>query len=438
MFRLRQHGTSVRREALAGLTTFSAMAYILVVNPGMLSATGMDPAALVAATALAAAAGSLLMALLTNYPVALAPGMGMNAFFTYTLCGQLGVPWQGALSMVFWSGALFLVLSLTPFRSEVVRAIPDALKTGIQGGIGLFILVIGLKNLGIVANPAPGWIALRFEPLASLHPGPLVLAGLGCVLAFLLLRRGVAGAILIAVAAVSAAGLFVTAGGEPVTPRPEALVSAPPSLAPLFLEIDWLYPFRHWSTLWVAMLTLVFVDLFDSVGTLVGVSRRAGLTTSEGELPRMPQALAADAAATCVGACLGTSTTTAYIESAAGVESGGRTGLTAVVVAVCFVLALFFHPLVAAVPAAAVAPALLAVGWIMLRGAFRLREEPWFLVVPAAAIVLMIPLGFQIADGIAWGCLLYTAIQCARGRWREVHWLLAVLSVLFVAMLAFG
>lgn len=431
MFELQAHRTTVRREIQAGVTTFAAMAYILVVNPAILAITGMDQAALVTATALAAAAGSILMALLTNYPIALAPGMGLNAFFTFTICGQMDVPWQGALGMVFWNGVLFLALSLTGFRAQVVKAIPEALKVGIQAGIGLFIVVIGLKNVGLIGNPAPGFIALRFGEIGQqlLAPALLAALGVGLTLGFMKLRVG--GAILISIAIVALIGCFVNSGGQPVTTTPEAIVAAPASIGPVFLQVDWFYPFKHWSSAWLVVLTLVFVDLFDSVGTLIGVSRQAKLTDAAGDLPKMRAALAADAAATTVGACLGVSPVTAYIESASGVQAGGRTGLTTLVVAACFILALFFHPLIAVIPAAAVAPTLLVVGILMMRGLRGLDWPDWRAVVPALATVVLIPLNFQIAEGIAAGCVIYTLLMVCTGAWRRVHWILAALSLLF-------
>ncbi|MCB1228840.1 MAG: NCS2 family permease [Verrucomicrobiae bacterium] len=435
MFRLAENGTTITRELLAGVTTFAAMAYILVVNPDMLAITGMDRGALLTATALAAATGSILMAVLTNYPVALAPGMGLNAFFTFTICGQLEIPWQGALAMVFWTGILFLLLSLTKFREEVVRAIPEPLKIGIQAGIGLFIIVIGLKNLGIFANPAPSFFALRLESLSEVAMTPLILAVLGCVFAGILMRKHVPGALLIAILAVTILGHFVASNGTPITPIPSGLLSLPPSPAPLLFEADWLFPFRHWGVSWIPLLTLFFVDLFDSVGTLIGVSRRAGLVDKDGNLPRMPRALAADASATALGACFGSSTTTAYIESATGVEAGGRTGLTAIATASCFLLALFFYPVISIVPPAAVAPALLIVGALMLKSLRDLSFREWQGVIGAVTIVLLIPLNFQIAEGIAVGCIVYTILMLFSGRWREIHWLLGTLSVLFTIKL---
>ena len=338
-----------------------------------------------------------------------------------------------------WSsgtGILFLLLSLTRFREEVIRAIPDPLKTGIQAGIGLFIIVIGLKNLGLFGDPAPSFIALRPASPDAIELVPLVLAAVGCGIALVLLRLGVAGAILLAILAIAGIGLFVTSGGNPVTPAPEGFVSLPPSPLPVLLQADWFYPFRNWNAVWVAVLTLFFVDLFDSLGTLIGVCRRAGLVDKNGNLPRIRPALAADAAATSLGAAFGVSTTTAYIESATGVESGGRTGLTAVITATCFLLALFFYPLIAVIPAAAVAPALLLVGGIMMKGLVHLKGVPWQALAAAIAIVVLIPLNFQIAEGIAAGCVCYTVLMTVSGKWRQVHWLLAVLSGLFAVKFA--
>lgn len=424
-----------RREILAGLTTFASMAYILVVNPGMLAITGMDQNALITATALSAAAGTLLMAILTNYPIALAPGMGLNAFFTFTICGQLGIPWQGALGLVFWTGVLFLVLSATRFREEVIKAIPDSLKIGIQAGIGLFILVIGLKNIGVFADPAPRFIALQLNDLSTIPWQMLAIAAIGLTTVLILTRFRIAGAILCGIAMATIAGLFLTVGGNPATTTPDGFVSAPASVAPVLFHVDWMYPFKNPGTAWIPLLTLVFVDLFDTIGTLIGVSRQAGLTDKTGTLPKMKQALIADASATTVGACLGVSPVTSYIESATGVEAGGKTGWTSVTVAACFLLALFFHPLLTVIPAAAVAPALLVVGGMMMAGLKKLDWNDWRAVIPALATVFLIPLNFQIAEGIAAGCVLYTMSMVVTGQWKRVHWFLAALSLLFLIKL---
>lgn len=434
-FHLTEHDTTARREIVAGVTTFAAMAYILAVNPAILANTGMDAGALVTATAIASALGCVLMALLTNYPIALAPGMGLNAFFTYEICLGMNVPWQGALAMVFWNGVLFMLISVTGLRTQLVGAIPECLKIGIQAGIGLFIALIGLQNSGIVVDHPETLLSLGALS-DGWKPNAATLALLGVVTAAILMTKGVPGAILIAIVLVTLGGLFVPHDGGTVTPRPEGMVDWPHSLGPLVLQLDWFYPFRHWQSAWVVVLTLLFVDLFDSVGTLIAVSRQAKLTNASGELPGMSGALFADAAATSAGACLGCSPVTSYVESATGVEAGGRTGLTSLVVAGCFLIALFFHPLILTIPAAATAPALILVGVFMTSGLQRMPWDDYRETVPGVATALLIPLSFGIANGIALGCIGYTLIMVFSGDWRKVHWMLAVLSALFV--LKFG
>lgn len=431
MFKLQENGTTAARECVAGLTTFAAMAYILAVNPDILSQTGMDKAALITTTALVSAIGTLLMALLTNYPIAQAPGMGLNAFFAFGICLGSGVPWQGALGLVFWTGVLFLLISATGFRRELVRAIPECLKIGIQAGIGLFIAFIGLQKSGIVvASPATmvelgpfgdGWI-----------PTAASLAFFGTALAAVLIVKRVPGAILIGIGVVALIGLVVPAGDSTVTPRPDGILGLPASMAPVFLQVDWFYPFKNWQSAWIILLTLLFVDLFDTVGTLIGVSRQANLMDQNGELPKIRNAFLADAGATTIGACLGSSPVTSYIESATGVEAGGRTGLTGVVVAGCFLLALFFTPLILAIPPAATAPALILVGVLMMKEMRHLEWDDFAQVVPAILTVVLIPLGFGIANGIALGFISYVIILFCTGRGREVHWLLTTLAILFL------
>ncbi len=437
IFRLKANGTSVSRECLAGLTTFAAMAYILAVNPALLSETGMDAGALVTATGLAAAVGCLLMAFLTNYPIALAPGMGLNAFFTYGICLGAGIPWQGALAMVFWTGILFCLLSVTGWRKAVVGALPEALKIGIQAGIGLFIAFIGLQNAGIVVAHPATLVDLGSFTEAG-RPTPAGLTFIGLLLATVLLIKHIPGAVLLAIIFVATIGLWVPNGEDStITQVPDSVVGWPQSLASLWMQLDWFYPFRHWETAWVLMLSLLFVDLFDSVGTLIGVSRQAQLTDSQGDLPKMSHALLADAAATSTGACLGCSPVTSYIESATGVEAGGRTGLTSIVVALCFILALFFHPLILALPPAATAPALILVGILMLSQLSQLSWEDRRSSLPGAATALLMPFAFSIADGIALGCVAYTAIMILTGEYRRVPVLLHVLSLLFLLKLVF-
>ena len=437
-FRLPENGTDTRREVVAGLTTFAAMAYILAVNPAILSLTGMDKGALITATALAAAVTTALMALLTNYPVALAPGMGLNAFFAFTICGSYRVPWQGALGLVFWEGVLFLLLTLTGVRQRIVEAIPPSLRVAIGCGIGLFIAFIGLKNGGIiVANPA------TFVGLGDLSkPGPLLVL-FGILLTAVLILRRVRGAILLSVLVLTLAGLLLpgpasaTGAQATLTTAPSRLVSAPSSLLPTFLQLDFTYLFTHFARSLPLLLTLLFVDLFDNVGTLLGVCKRANLLDANGNLPRLGRALAADAGAAMLGACLGTSTTTSYIESAAGVEEGGRTGLTALVTAACFLLALFFTPVINAIPELATAPALVIVGVYMMQGVLEIDFQDFAVAVPAVLTLLVMPLAFSISEGIAIGFVVYAVLMLASGRGRQVTALAYVLALLFLAHFIF-
>ena len=437
-FKLPENGTTVRRELVAGLTTFAAMAYILAVNPSILSLTGMDRGALITATALAAAFTTASMALLTNYPVALAPGMGLNAFFAFTICLGYKVPWQGALGIVFWEGVLFLLLTLTGIRQKIVEAIPPSLKVAIGCGIGLFIAFIGLKNGGIiVANPA------TLVGLGDLSkPGPL-LVGFGILLTAVLILRRVRGAIILGVLVLTLIGLLLPgplgANGAPttLTVAPHGLVSAPASLVPTFLQLDFAYGFTHFNRCLPLLLTLLFVDLFDNVGTLLGVCKRAGLLDASGNLPRIGRALAADAGAAMFGACLGTSTTTSYIESAAGVEEGGRTGLTTLVTAACFLLALFFTPVINAIPELATAPALVIVGVYMMQGVLEIDFQDFAVAVPAVLTLLIMPLAFSISEGIAVGFVAYAVLMLAAGRGRQVTPLAYVLAILFLAHFIF-
>ena len=366
-FQLRENGTDARREAVAGITTFAAMAYILAVNPAILSLAGIDKGALITATALAAAFTTLAMALLTNYPIALAPGMGLNAFFTFTICLSAKVPWPSALGLVFWEGFIFLLLTLTGVRQKIVEAIPASLKTAIGCGIGLFIAFIGLKNGGIiVANPA------TFVSLGNFsQPAPLLVL-FGILLTAVLIVRRVRGAIILSVLVLAVAGLFLRApvgadgvGGGMITAMPKTFVSAPASLAPTFGKLDFGYLFTHFGKAVPLLLTLLFVDLFDNVGTLLGVCKRAGLLDERGNLPRIGRALIADAGAAMFGACLGTSTTTSYIESAAGRRGRWPHGIDQrCSLPVAFLLALFFAPVISAIPELATAPALVIVGCV--------------------------------------------------------------------------
>lgn len=407
LFKLAENRTTVGRELQAGLTTFAAMAYILVVNPDILANTGMDKPALVTVTALTAALSTLLMALLTNYPLALAPGMGINAFFTFTICLGRGVPWSEALGMVFVNGVIFLLLSITGIRERIIAAIPHALKIAVTCGIGLFIAFIGLKNGGvIVAHPA------TFVSHGNFTSGPVALCLLGIVLTAVLVARRIPSAIVIGIAVISMLGLFVRAGGGGmVTQLPASIVSLPASPAPVFLKLTFNFLTNtHAITLALPLiLTLLLVDMFDNIGTLIGVTKRAGFLRPDGTLPKAGRALLADSFATILSALFGTSTVVSYIESASGVEAGGRTGLTSMTTAVLMLAALFFTPLILIVPAAATAPALVIVGVFMMQSITEIDMSDFKTATPAVLTIIGIPLTFSIAEGIGFG-LISTAL----------------------------
>ena len=425
-FKLTENGTSIRKECLAGLTSFAAMAYILAVHPSILEAAGMDRAALVTVTALSAAVGCFLMAGLANYPIAMAPGMGMNAFFALTVCVGMGVPWQGALGIVFWNGVLFLFLSVSGLREKVVESVPEGLKLGVQAGIGFFIAFIGLRNAGIVVDHPATLVGLgNMKTAASwLALGGIVLTGI-------LLARRVPGGVLISIGVVSVLGCFVSVGEGLVTALPSSWVSMPASPVGTSFALDLSYPFLNWRTAWPLVFAFLFVDLFDSLGTLMGVSRSAGLLDAKGRLPRMNRALLADAGATVSGALLGTSPVTSYIESAAGVKAGGRTGLTSIVVGLCFIGALFFTPVILALPALATGAALVVIGLTMVDGMRHLAYDDACQFLPAILTMLAMPLAFSISDGIGLGFITYVSLMLGTGRGRSVKSLTYVVAGLF-------
>ncbi len=424
-FDLRAQGTTVAREARAGVVTFLTMAYILFVNPQILAQAGMPAADVAVATALAAAVATLVMGLAANYPFALAPGMGLNAYFTFGVVGGLGVSWQVALAAVLVEGVLFLLLAVTGARTALLRAIPTSIKVATMSGIGLFLAIIGFQGAGLVVDHPATLVTLGdlSSPLALLS-----LAGL-IVMAVLLVSE-VKGAILIGILGVTAA--CWTAG---LSEAPERLFTLPGLPQETFLALD----FSQLLTgkLLLVVLAFLFVDIFDTAGTLIGVGRLAGFVDRDGELPRADRAFTADAAGTMVGAALGTSTVTSYVESATGVEEGGRTGLTAVVVAVLFLLSLFLTPLLVAVPAAATAPALILVGALMMRGA---RDLDWSQIdeaVPAFLTLAAMPFTYSIANGISLGIVSHVLIRVLRGRLKEVHPLMIVLAMLLMVFYGF-
>lgn len=422
-FRLRENRTDVRTEVEAGFTTFLTMAYILVVNPQILAQAGVPVEGALFATAVASGVGSVLMGVLANYPFALAPGMGLNAYFTYAVVLGLGVPWQTALGAVFVSGVVFFVLTLLRIRELAIRAIPLALKLATGAGIGLFIAFIGLRNAGVVvANEA------TFVGLGQVTALPALLSVAGLIVTGALLARGWKSAVMVGIVATAAAA-FATGVARP----PAGVVSAPDPSAFLAMDVR--------GALGLGLLHVVFVfffvDLFDSVGTLVGLGHQAGFLTKEGELPKAQQALLADSTATMAGAALGTSTVTAYIESATGVAEGGRTGLTAVTAGALFFLAVFFSPLAASIPAIATAPALVVVGSLMLRGILEVAWDDPTESLPAFLTMVGMPLTFSIANGLALGFVSYPLVKLLAGRGREVSPLVYALALLFVLRYAY-
>ncbi|AZQ11397.1 MULTISPECIES: NCS2 family permease [Shewanella] len=425
IFKLKENQTTLKQEVVAGLTTFLTMAYIIFVNPMMLADAGMDHGAVFVATCLAAAIGCLIMGLMANYPIALAPGMGLNAFFTYTVVGEMGYSWETALGAVFMSGVCFLILSLVRIREWIVNSIPMSLRLGIAAGIGLFLALIGLKSAGIVvASPA------TLVTMGDIKAFPAVMAVLGFFLIIAMVNRGMKSAVILSILAITGLGLLF---GDI---QYNGLVAAPPSIAPTFMKMDLS------AVLEVSMLSVVFaflfVDLFDTSGTLVAVAQRGGFLDDKGRLPRLNRALTADSVATIAGAALGTSTTTSYIESTAGVSAGGRTGLTAVVVGLLFLAALFISPLAGMVPAYATAGTLFYVAILMMSGLVHVEWEDITEAAPVVVVCLLMPLTFSIASGIAFGFISYAAIKALSGRFRDLNVGVVVLALLFLAKFAFA
>ncbi len=422
-FGLTEHGTTVRIEAVAGLTTFLAMAYILFVNPSILGpeGAGMDANAVFVATALAAAIGTLVMGLWARYPIAQAPGMGLNAFFAFTVVLGMGIDWEVALAGTLASGVLFFLLTVTGLRAIVINAIPMQMKLAIGAGIGVFIALIGLVNADIVV-PGDGVLVA----LGDLTVGTTLLAIFGIVVTAALLVRGLRAAVFYGIVVTALAGVL-TGLIEP----PSAIVSGIPSLAPTFGEAFAAFPDLFTSQMIIVVFTMLFVDFFDTAGTIIAVAEQAGLLDEEGDLPRAGQALSSDAIATMAGATLGTSTTTSYIESTAGIAAGGRTGLTSVVTAGLFLLALFFSPLLAVITPHVTAPALVIVGVLMVRALGDIRWEQMEYAVPAFVTVVAMPLTYSIANGIALGLFLYPLMFVFKGRYRDVHPVMYGLFVVF-------
>ncbi|SIP90596.1 putative MFS transporter, AGZA family, xanthine/uracil permease [Marinobacterium stanieri] len=424
LFKLSEHQTSVKTEVVAGLTTFLTMAYIIFVNPSMLAAAGMDSGAVFVATCLAAAIGCFVMGFWANYPIALAPGMGLNAFFSFTVVGQMGYSWETALGAVFISGVCFFLLSIFRIREWIINSIPLSLKGGIGAGIGLFLGFIGLKNAGIVTDNQATLVTI-----GDMSQWGAIMACLGFIIIATLYYRRITGSVMIGILAIT---LISLATGHVEF---NGIASAPPSLAPTLGQLD------IGGALSIGLLSVIFsflfVDLFDTSGTLIAVAQKGKMLTPDGKLPRLGRALMADSTATMAGSVMGTSTTTSYIESGAGIAAGGRTGLTAVVVGLLFIACLFLSPLAGTIPAYATAPALLFVAVLMTHSLVNIDWDDITEAAPVVIATVSMPLTFSITTGIAFGIISYTAIKALSGRFDQLNPALWILSALFVIKMAF-
>lgn len=419
LFGFDRNVTRVRTEVLAGITTFLTMAYILAVNPNILSATGMDKGALFTTTVVASAFATLLMALYAKLPFGLAPGMGLNAFFAYTVCLTMGYTWQFALTAVLIEGLIFILLTVTNLREKIVDAIPVTLKNAIGAGIGLFISFIGLQNAGIIVNNDATLISM-----GNITSGTALLGMIGLVVTSLLLVKGVRGALLFGI-------LITTLIGIPMgITKFDGIFSTPPSIEPIFWQFEWHNIFT--KEMIVVVFTFLFVDMFDTIGTLVGVTTKAGMMDKNGKIPHLKQALMVDAIGTTAGAMLGTSTITTFVESASGVGEGGRSGLTAFVTAVCFLLSLFFAPFFLSVPGAATAPVLILVGLMMMSSVLKVNFADYSEAIPAFICIIFMPLAYSISDGIVLGMISYVLINLLTGKYKKLTIGMYILAAIFV------
>ncbi len=419
LFGFNPRETRVRTEILAGITTFLTMAYILAVNPNILSATGMDKGALFTTTVVASAFATLLMALYAKLPFGLAPGMGLNAFFAYTVCLTLGYSWQFALTAVLLEGIIFILLTITNLREKIVDALPLTLRNAIGAGIGLFIAFIGLQNAGIIVNNDATLLSL-----GDITSGSALLGIIGLLVTSILLIKRVRGALLIGI-------LLTTVIGIPMgQTHLDGVFSTPPSIAPIFCQFQWEHIFT--KEMVIVVFTFLFVDMFDTIGTLVGVTTKAGMVTKDGKIPHLKQAFLVDAVGTTAGAVLGTSTITTFVESASGVGEGGRSGLTSFVTAVCFLLSLFLAPFFLAVPGAATAPVLILVGLMMMSSVKKVDFLDYSEAIPAFICIIFMPLAYSISDGIVLGMISYVLINLLCGHTKKLTPAMYILSVIFV------
>ncbi len=423
-FKLKENKTTARTEILAGITTFMTMAYILAVNPSILGETGMDKGALFTATVISSAVATLVMALWAKLPFALAPGMGLNAFFAFTVVLGMGHSWQFALTAVFLEGLVFIALTAFNIREMIVNAIPHNLKHAISVGIGVFIAFIGLKNAGVVVSDQATFVKLGAVTDLATNAGPMI-ALVSLLLTGVLLAMRVKGSLLIGI-------LFATVLAIPfgITHIPESFELTPPSISPIFMKFEWNQIFT--IDMVIVLFTFLFVDMFDTVGTLIGVSSKANMLDKNGNVPRVKQALFADAIGTTFGAMLGTSTVTTYVESAAGVAEGGRTGLTSLTTALLFVVALFLSPIFLMIPAAATAPALVLVGAMMMSPILKISFDDFTESIPVFLTIVMMPFTFSIADGIMFGMISYVVLKLFSGKAKELTPVMYVLALLFI------
>lgn len=419
LFGFDRNVTRVRTEVLAGITTFLTMAYILAVNPNILSATGMDKGALFTTTVVASAFATLLMAFYAKLPFGLAPGMGLNAFFAYTVCLTMGYTWQFALTAVLIEGLIFILLTVTNLREKIVDAIPVTLKNAIGAGIGLFISFIGLQNAGIIVNNDATLISM-----GNITSGTALLGMIGLVVTSLLLVKGVRGALLFGI-------LITTLIGIPMgITKFDGIFSTPPSIEPIFWQFEWHNIFT--KEMIVVVFTFLFVDMFDTIGTLVGVTTKAGMMDKNGKIPHLKQAFMVDAIGTTAGAMLGTSTITTFVESASGVGEGGRSGLTSFVTAVCFLLSLFLAPFFLSVPGAATAPVLILVGLMMMSSVLKVNFADYSEAIPAFICIIFMPLAYSISDGIVLGMISYVLINLLTGKYKKLTIGMYILAAIFV------
>ncbi|MBO0526006.1 NCS2 family permease [Clostridium botulinum] len=421
-FKLKENDTTFKTEILAGITTFMTMAYILVVNPGILSQTGMDFGAVFTATALSAAVATMLTGLYAKLPFAQAPGMGLNAFFAFTIVKQMGYSWEFALTAVFLEGIIFILLTAFNVREAIVNSIPNNIKKSISVGIGLLIAFIGLDNAHVVIHPKDGGTIVA---LGNITSGDALLAIIGILITGILLAKNIRGALLIGIVITTLIGIPMG-----ITKVPTSFFSMPPSLSPIFLKFEWHNIFT--PNMFIALFTLLFMDMFDTVGTLVGVATKAKMLDENGNVPRVKEALFCDAIGTTLGACLGTSTVSTFVESASGVAEGGRTGLTAVSTATMFLIALFISPLFIMIPAPATAPSLILVGLFMMSPIKEIELEDFTEAIPAFLTIIMMPLSYSISDGIVFGVVSYIVIKTLTGKVKDISLTTFIVGALFV------